>query len=236
MLKRCVNDALMLATAALLLIAGPTLAEENSESFNAEKARIATAAMDRDASLLARSRLCPADAFRMSVSRRASPPSSETIGSASCAAHPEKCYRACVDAGDAEGCFRLALAFQENQNVVAPRYAQLMFSTACALGEAAGCTNRAAHMRNGADEDDPLAMLSQREKDRCQFRSFKTACAKNDNWGCAMLGQAYREGEGVRKNVKRARRYYLKSCRLDPDFDACAFARRALKQRSEARR
>ncbi|MEF3367041.1 sel1 repeat family protein [Methylocystis sp. 9N] len=235
MLKRCVHHALMLATAALLLSAGSALAEEKRESFNAANARTATAAMDRDEALLAASRLCPADAFGKSVARRARPPSGESAGSADCATHPEKCYRACV-AGGPEHCFRLALAFQENEDVVAPRYAQRMFSMACALGEAAGCTNRAAHMRNGADEGDPLKALSQPEKDRCQFRSFKIACAKNDNWGCAMLGQAYSEGEGVRKNVKRARRYYLKSCRLDADFDACAFARRARKQRLEARR
>lgn len=202
MLKRCAPYALMLATAALFLSAGSALAEEKRESFNAENARIATAAMDRDEALLAASRLCPADAFLKGASR-SSPPRDEDVSHAFCGAHPGECYRAC-DAGSGEHCFRLALAFQENEDVVAPRYAQRMFSMACAQGKAAGCTNRAAHMRNGADEEDPLEALSQQKKDRCQFRSFKIACAKNDNWGCAMLGQAYSEGAGIRKNVKRA--------------------------------
>lgn len=129
----------------------------------------------------------------------------------------------------------MALAFQENESAVAPRYAQLMFSMACALGKASGCTNRGAHLRNAADEGDPLDSLSQEERDRCQFRSFKIACEKSDNWGCSMLGQAYHTGEGAKKNLSRARRYYKKSCKLDPDFAACAFARGALKSMKRAR-
>jgi TPR repeat protein len=122
----------------------------------------------------------------------------------------------------------LALALQENESVVAPRYAQLLFAMACALGKASGCTNRAAHMRNAAEEGDPLERLSAKAKDRCQFRSFEIACDKNDPWGCAMLGQAHRNGEGVKKSVALARRSYRKSCRLDPEFAACDFSRRAL--------
>jgi TPR repeat protein len=44
-----------------------------------------------------------------------------------------------------------------------------------------------------------------------------------------MLGQAYRNGEGVKKSVALARRYYRKSCRLDSKFAACDFSRRALR-------
>jgi len=64
-----------------------------------------------------------------------------------CAARPEECYQACIGKRSGECSFRLALALQENESVIARRYAQLMFAMACALGKASGCTNRAAHVR-----------------------------------------------------------------------------------------
>ncbi len=235
MLKRSANFAVALVASGLLLSAGLVHAEEKAASFNGDNARAATAAMDKDETLQARARACPADVFRKEASLGGLLLGSEAVTSEYCAAHPEECYRTCVGKRSGEHCFRLALAFQENESAVAPRYAQLMFSMACALGKASGCTNRGAHLRNVADEGDPLDSLSQEEKDRCQLRSFRIACSKNDNWGCAMLGQAYHNGEGAKKNPSLARRYYKKSCKLDPDFAACAFARGALKSIKRAR-
>lgn len=234
MRKQLANFIVALIASGLLLSAGLIHAEERAAPFNGDDARAATAAMDKDETLQARARVCPADVFRKEASLGGLLLGSEAVTRGHCAAHPEECYRTCVGKRSGEHCFRLALAFQENESVVAPRYAQLMFSMACALGKASGCTNRGAHMRNAAEEGDPLDALSQEEKDRCQLRSFKIACGKNDNWGCAMLGQAYRNGEGAKKSLSLARRYYKKSCKLDPDFAACAFARRALKSMKRA--
>jgi TPR repeat protein len=212
-----------------MLGVGTAVAEAKKPSFDAESARRATAAMDKDEALQASARVCPADVFsnKAALGRLLRQDDEATLDR--CTAHPEKCYKACVGKRSGEHCFRLALTFQEHEDVVAPRYAQLMFSMACALGKAAGCTNRAAHMRNAVDEGDPFEPLSATAKDRCQFRSFRVACEKNDNWGCAMLGQAYLNGEGAKKSVGLARRSYKKSCRLNPEFDACAFSRSALK-------
>jgi TPR repeat protein len=106
----------------------------------------------------------------------------------------------------------------------------MLFASACALGEAAGCTNRAAHLRNDMDEGDPLQRLSADQLASCHHRSFKIACDKNDAWGCAMLGQSHRYGEGVRRNMGAARRSYRKACDLAPDFAACGFARADLEE------
>lgn len=226
--RRLVVFALTIGTAAMLGV-GTAVADVKRESFNADGARRATSAMDRNESLQGTARICPANVFREEASLGGLLLGDEPVTLGHCTARPQECYEVCVGGRSGEHCFRLALAFQENENVVAPRYAQLMFSMACALGKAAGCTNRGAHMRNAAEEGDPLESLSEGARDYCQFRSFKIACEKNDNWGCAMLGQAYRNGEGVKKSVALARRYYKKSCRLDREFDACAFSCRALK-------
>jgi TPR repeat protein len=236
MFRHSAKFARALAASALLWSVGFALAEEKGAAFNADNARAAMTAMDKDEALQARARACPADVFRKEATLGGLLLGDEAVTREHCAAHPEECYRTCVSKRSGEHCFRLALAFQENESVVAPRYAQLMFSMACALGKASGCTNRGAHMRNAAEEGDPLDTLSQDEKDLCQFRSFKIACKNSDNWGCAMLGQAYRNGEGARKSASKARGFYKKSCRLDPDFAACEFSRGALASMRRARR
>lgn len=227
---RAARFVLAISIAATLRV-GTAVAERTSGTLDADGARRVSAAMERDATLQASAGVCPADLFRKEASLGGLLLGEEPVTRDHCAAHPEECFQACAEKRSGEHCFRLALAFQENEKVISPRFAQLMFSMACARGKAAGCTNRAAHLRNAADEGDPLDSLSDRAKDRCQFRSFKIACEKADNWGCAMLGQAYRNGEGVTKSVALARRYYRESCRLDPEFDACAFSRRALKSK-----
>lgn len=223
---RRVGYVLAIGIAGMLGV-GIAVADVKNGSFDADGARRATGEMDRDKTLQSSARACPADVFRKEASLGGLLLGDEAVTRDHCAARPEECYQACIGKRSGEHCFRLALALQENESIVAPRYAQLMFAMACALGKASGCTNRAAHMRNAAEEDDPLKSLSAKASERCQFRSFKIACEKNDPWGCAMLGQAYRNGEGVKKSVALARRSYRKSCRLDPEFAACAFSRRA---------
>jgi len=226
--RRCSIRLVLTIGIAALLGVGTAVADVKNGSFDADGARRATGEMDRDKTLQSSAHACPADVFRKEASLGGLLLGDEAVTRDHCAARPEECYQACLGKRSGEHCFRLALALQENESVIAPRYAQLMFAMACALGKTSGCTNRAAHMRNAAEEGDPLESLSAKANERCQFRSFKIACDKNDHWGCAMLGQAYRNGEGVKKSVALARRTYRKSCRLDPEFAACEFSRRAL--------
>lgn len=214
-------------------------AEEEPASFNATEARAVIGTLDRDQSFLARYQACPGDIFRKEMSLgRLLVGDDADVTADFCGQHPFECFSACSTKRSGEHCYRLALAFQENECVAQPRYAQMMFQMACALGKASGCTNRAAHLRNAADEGDPLTNLDQDAQGKCEFLSFKVACDKNDNWGCAMLGQAYQNGEGVGKNATLARLNYEKTCRLNPVFAACKFSRAALKdmRRSPSRR
>lgn len=227
--RRCSIRLVLTIGIAALLGVGAAVADVKDGYFDADGARRATGEMDRDKTLQSSAHACPADVFRKEASLGGLLLGDEAVTRDHCAAQPEECYQACIGKRSGEHCFRLALAFQENEGVIAPRYAQLMFAMACALGKASGCTNRAAHMRNAAEEGDPLESLSAKASERCQFRSFKIACDKSDHWGCAMLGQAYRNGEGAKKSVALARRYYRKSCRLDSKFAACDFSRRALR-------
>lgn len=206
-------------------------AEEPAAAFNAEEARAAIAEMDRDQTLLARYQACPADVFRKDATLGALLLGDNAdVTATHCAKHPRECYTACATKRSGEHCYRLALALQKQEKTVQPRYAQMMFQMACALGEASGCTNRASHLRNAASEGDPLTSLEPQAQETCQFRSFSVACEKDDPWGCTMLGQAYKNGEGVRKSFAAARRSYKKSCRLNPDFVACEYARSALNE------
>lgn len=205
-------------------------AEEMPASFNASEARAVIGALDRDQNFLASYQACPGDIFRKEISLgRLLVGEDADVTADFCGQHPSECFSACSTKRSGEHCYRLALVFQDNQSVAQPRYAQMMFQMACALGKASGCTNRAAHLRNAADEGDPLTKLDEDARGKCEFLSFKVACDKNDNWGCAMLGQAYQNGEGVGKSAISARRSYEKSCRLNPDLAACAFSRAALK-------
>lgn len=219
------------AILVLALLAGAeAFAQEIASPFNSDEARAAAAALDRDQTIVARYQACPADAFRKEASLGALLlGESADIDAAYCAKHPSECVSSCTTKRSGEHCYRLALAFQENEATIEPRYAQMLFQMACALGKASGCTNRAAHLRNAASEGDPLTSLDTNAQEKCEFRSFKIACEEDDPWGCAMLGQAFKNGEGARKSLGSAQRSYKKACRLNPDFAACAFAKSALK-------
>lgn len=217
--------------AIALLCATSVAAEEKPAAFNAEEARAAIAAIDRDQTILSRYGACPADIFRKDATLGALLLGDDAdVTAEHCVKHPLECFTACTAKRGGEHCYRLALAFQEQEATVQPRYAQMMFQMACALGKASGCTNRAAHLRNAASEGDPLTSLAPNEQDKCEFRSFSIACEKDDPWGCTMLGQAYKNGEGAAKSHAQARRFFRKSCRLNPDFAACEYARSSLNE------
>ncbi|WP_457797683.1 tetratricopeptide repeat protein [Methylocystis sp. S23] len=198
---------------------------EEKTKLNEPEARALMAAMDREQTMLASYQSCPAEIFRSAVTLGSFFAAKEEATEKACALNPAGCLSACLTRHSEDHCYRLALALQEREDLVPPRYAQILFAAACAQGEPSGCTNRAAHLRNAMEASDPLQRLTGDELAACEHRSFKIACKNDDGWGCAMLGQSYRYGEGTQRNEAAARRFYKKACARGPDSQACGFAR-----------
>ena len=209
--------------AALLLWAAPARAQ--TPSLNLEEAQRVTALMDKDAPMRCTARVCPADVYATLTSPPERVIGPRKVADDYCAAYPGECYRLCAQGRSPVHCFRLAQTFEANISAIKPRYKLALFTFACATGSNGGCTNRGAGLRNGDYDDDPLRRLSRKAKQSCEFRTFRTACGKDDPWGCAMLGQSHSLGEGTPGSAARARRSYEKSCTLSPDFAACGFAK-----------
>jgi TPR repeat protein len=218
-----------------LLLCSLAHADDAPPPFDLAHAQEITAAMQGDPALANEVAACPADIYR-----QAAPFWERWFGwrldkrettTQQCEQHPDQCYEFCAESGYARYCFHLALALQAHEEQIAPRFSQMMFARACALGYSSGCTNRGAHMRN-RDNIDIAAKMDKAAQDLCQFRSFKIDCDSDGPWGCAMLGQAYHYGEGVGRDAASARKYYEKSCALAPDFVSCDFSKDALKEMS----
>ncbi len=80
-------------------------------------------------------------------------------------------------------------------------------------------------MRNGRYAGDPFRETPLAMRQDCEVRSFMLDCDRRGAWGCAMLGHAYRNGEGVAAQPERARAAFEASCRIAPKFAACTFAK-----------
>lgn len=220
--------------AATLLIgftAGPTDAEEPSavrkDLFSKlyEKLR-------NDADLQQLWRACPADIYRSKAAFWVGQIDSFDIEVSECEADPFGCHRACFEGLNENACFSLALAFQYNVGEKFSRYWEAMFARACAAGSAGGCTNRGAGIRNGDFVDEPFNKVSIEAREGCLFRTFQTSCMASDAWGCTMHGQSYQYGEGVAADSKKAAEFYRKACDINPDFDACDYAKEQLEEMS----
>lgn len=172
---------------------------------------------------------CPADMFgreRPFWRGLATPqrPSERT-----CALHPADCYGLCVRWANGPACFDLAQAYEHHSLDVADAFdGQRFHALACAMGYSAGCTNRAAGIRNGRYDDDTFHNDPTVDKSTCEYRSFVLDCDRRGAWGCAMLGQSYRTGEGVAAHPQRARAAFEMSCAINPTFAACAFAKQQI--------
>ena len=142
---------------------------------------------------------------------------------------PASCYALCTWWSNAPACFDLALALEHHSLDVADILdKERLYALACAGGFPAGCTNRAAGIRNGGYAEDPFRDAPRADTDACLARSFRLDCDRRGAWGCAMLGQAYRLGEGVAAEASRARAAFDMVCAINPDFAACTFAKRQL--------
>jgi TPR repeat protein len=170
-------------------------------------------------------RTCPADLYEEGLRLPAKQAPSRNLGLSECTRNPERCYRACVSGNVGEACFRLGQAFEARGRTGDNLRKQTLFALACAGGDGAGCTNRAAGLRNGRFPGDPLLGMPAQARLSCTYRSFKIDCELGGAWGCAMLGQAYRLGEGVAPDIRLAREAYRRACSIAPGFDACEFGK-----------
>jgi TPR repeat protein len=174
---------------------------------------------------------CPADAFERERPfwRGLAEPRQPT--ERTCALHPAECYDLCVGWANGPACFNLAQAYEHHSLDTPDELDRQRFhALACAMGYPAGCTNRAAGIRNGGYRDDPFRSVPLATKQACEYRSFLIDCDRHGARGCAMLGQAYRNGEGVASQPQRARAAFRASCEISPKFAACDFAKGQLER------
>lgn len=166
--------------------------------------------------------LCPADAYRKLGSGTAA-----GVTQAACGRGAERCLALCLERAGADACFTLAGIVQAAPRLD-PLYAESLYQMACAAGDAAGCVNRAAGLRNTSYAGDPFPKRPAAGRLACQLKSFSLGCAANDPWGCTMRGQAELLGEGQPADAAAARRDFAKACAADPQFAACTYAKKLM--------
>lgn len=127
-----------------------------------------------------------------------------------CRAQPDICANTCLERAHGAACRSLARLLE-----MAPEHrldSRRAYVLACALGDASGCTNRAAGLRNSPLPQDRYSQRPMTDKAVCLAQSFAASCAAEDAWGCVMEGQALRLGEGVAQDLSAARRRLNKAC------------------------
>lgn len=219
----------LLAIAANAIMAAKPALATDKPTFDQEKASLIIRAIEENDDIRTHHAICPADRFGTRSNRFLGLISGGDVPEEQCVRSPGGCWTLCKDGRNANACFSLARAFQDYLPNDRQNYAQILFAVACATGYPAGCVNRAAGIRNGDYANDPMGVLETKAKRACLFRSFKIGCDRRDAWGCAMLGQSYRYGEGTPRNLKLARARYRDSCQIAPAFAACNFASGAMK-------
>lgn len=169
---------------------------------------------------------CPADL----MGTRAGQPLPESYVSQKthCTGNPALCLADC-QAGDASMCFGLALvAYAIRDDLgIAETASGMLYARACALGSAGGCTNRTAGMRFYRALDPMSGVLSKPDVQICAYRSFGLTCEAGHSWGCAMHGQALKDGIGTAVDLDAANRSFDRACNIaqNTDSPACKYAR-----------
>ncbi|MEM8853772.1 MAG: hypothetical protein AAGD34_08730 [Pseudomonadota bacterium] len=136
------------------------------------------------------------------------------------------CIDRCITNSAPGYCFYGARILQIAEDEIGTESSDRLFAFACAVGSAAGCTNRAAATRSGRAVNDDLRALPKAERERCTTRSFILACDKLDPWGCTMAGESHADGIGTPKDLPAAQAAFEKACGLShEEFAACRSAR-----------
>ena len=139
------------------------------------------------------------------------------IGEDDCAWTDGRACLARCESGDASACFSLGMDLLVRDQ---PQPGEVLMSRACRLGVAEACTNRAADQLR-QDRQAP-------EAQRCAYASFEKTCRIGDAWGCSMLGGLLSRGEGVERDLDKARIALERACDLDPGTAACDSAKKTL--------
>ena len=226
-----------LVLAPLVVRHGPAAAQEIDDTptrealFNKAEAAEVSQRLRTEPRLARTFAACPADTFARERPFWRGLAAPQQPAERTCAQHPAACYDLCVTWANGPACFRLAEAYTHHSlDVDDVLDKERFFALACALGDPAGCTNRAAGVRNGRYPGDPLRTVPTADQHACAYRSFLIDCDRRGAWGCAMLGQAYRNGEGVAAQEQRAKAAFEASCAISPKFAACDFAKGHLAQ------
>ena len=123
------------------------------------------------------------------------------------------CIATCK-AGGAVACYGAALHQQAQQHL---KLSDALFLRACKLGEASGCTNRAASLLSLSPNPMPTTL-------RCASATFERSCAAHDPWGCTMFATMLMRGMGVVQDLNRARTVLDYSCIHGETDPACEAA------------
>ncbi len=174
-------------------------------------------------------KICPAEIANSARTFWRSLVPGEPVDRDTCGKDIRACYRTCMEDRNASACLALGYTLEAARPLASQLWAQMLFAQACATGSSGGCTNRAAGIRNGQFDGDPLLDADFEDLSGCFLRTFTMTCGDGDAWGCTMLGQSYQYGEGAPSDALMAKRFYEKSCSIAEDFPACDFARRQLK-------
>jgi len=156
---------------------------------------------------------CPADVMPAAEQK------TEMLGDL-CVTDLPTCLDRC-QARDPSGCYSAALRVQALKSDEPA--SEALFLRACRLGSMSGCTNRAAGMTKDGNEGEAA--------NRCAVRTFQRTCQANDPWGCTMLGWHLIEGQGIERDLERARRSLQQACvRFGQEDPACVRAMELLEQ------
>lgn len=159
-----------------------------------------------------------------------------SYGWGACQLDADMCLTKCGGDDNGSACFFVGRLIETGEGEALDMASRKAFSLACALGYPAGCTNRAAGLRNAPIKPDALSQDRSDALWSCLQRSFSTACKNGNAWGCSMEGQAHRLGEGTKVDPGAARASLTKACRLsagpegeDTGAAPCRFAKNQLR-------
>lgn len=235
--------AITLAGPLAIAFAGPLAAEETDaerlarlDDPAAQRAALAQLlpTLEADKRLQVAGARCPARHFdtRSNVFARIGKwfagVNDETTSVELCSIAPQLCWNLC-DLDDGPACADLARAYEAHEDewdgYGAKTASNRLYAFACEQGDASGCTNRGASLRNDPYGEEPMLPLRETDREACHFALFSLACEKEDAWGCTMLGQALVRGEGTPVDFAAAREAFAGACGPDANEDACEAAR-----------
>ena len=111
---------------------------------------------------------------------------------------------------DKKLCFKLgSYHYQKNKN-----YAEYLYKDGCRQKDGKSCYFLASFYEEHSKEKESKKYYNS------SIKLLKESCKKNDLFSCSTLGYAYRYGRGVKKNIKKAKNFYQKACKLG-DKNSC---------------